>query len=270
MIAISVPQLTTRRYLLTACAGLLYWLAAVALAEPVRYDYEIIAERARSDQLFTQGLVLHQGVFYESSGRYGQSRLVSYARDLDDGATHRFLQHRSLPRRYFAEGLAHRDDRLYMLTWQENTLKVFDRNTFAPLQRLSYSGEGWGLTHNGEYFIRSDGSHRLYFHSFDDFTLLGTLEVQDHQGPVSQLNELEYLNGRVWANIFCDHRLVEIDLETGQITGYLDLSALVERVKPNHPEQVLNGVAYDPDAEAFWVTGKLWPTLFLIRIKAPD
>lgn len=248
-----------------ALTGLVLILCTLTLgaAQPTQYGYRIITERAHSEQLFTQGLLLSGDTFYESSGRYGRSRLVSYPRqDTDDG----FIQERSLPRRYFAEGLTELGDRLYLLTWRENTLMVFAKSDFELLESHHYTGEGWGLTDNGEQLIRSDGSHRLFFHDPKDFALLRTVEVLDRGQPVKKLNELEYIDGRVWANIWHDSRLVEIDPDSGQVKGYVDLRALVKSTAPKASQSVLNGIAWDAEQKGLWVTGKNWPTLFLIRL----
>lgn len=234
---------------------------------PTEYTYTVIEERAHDTRLFTQGLLLRDGIFYESGGGYGSSRLVSYPRS---GPADNFIEERSLPRRYFAEGLTEMNDKLYLLTWRENTLMVFDRYSFEELYRHRYPGEGWGLTDDGELLIRSDGSHRLFFHERDDFSVTRTLEVYQEGQAVRRLNELEYIDGYVWANIWYDHRLVQIDLESGHVVGYVDLSELVAATAPDHPDSVLNGIAWDEEHNALWVTGKNWPTLFLIRLSNRD
>lgn len=234
---------------------------------PTEYTYTVLEERAHDTRLFTQGLLLRDDIFYESGGGYGGSRLVSYPRS---GPADNFIEERSLPRRYFAEGLTEMDGKLYLLTWRENTLMVFDRDSFDELYRHPYSGEGWGLTDDGERLIRSDGSHLLFFHQRDDFSIMRTLEVYQQGKAVRRLNELEYIDGYVWANIWYDNRLVQIDLDSGQVVGYVDLSELVATTAPNHPDSVLNGIAWDEAHQALWVTGKNWPTLFLIRLNSRD
>lgn len=255
-------NLTYRLKIILAIFSLAF-AACTPAQSPTEYHYRIIAERAHAEQLFTQGLLLRGDTFYESGGRYGQSRLVSYHREAD---ADQFTQSTALPAQYFAEGLTELDDKLYLLTWRENTLMVFSREDFALLSRHSYKGEGWGLTDDGRQLIRSDGSHRLFFHSPQDFALLQTLEVRDQGLPVTHLNELEYLRGRIWANIWHRDRLVEIDPDTGVVTGYVDLSALVEEFAPAHSQSVLNGIAWDPKHQALWVTGKNWPKMFLLKL----
>jgi glutaminyl-peptide cyclotransferase len=243
--------------------GALFALQPLANA-PTEYAYTVLEERAHDTRLFTQGLFLLDGVFYESSGGYGRSRLVSYPRS---GPADDFIRHKTLPRKYFAEGLTEMEGKLFLLTWKENTLFVLDRDSFEELYRKEYKGEGWGLTDNGDVLIRSDGSHRLFFHNHEDFSLLQTLEVHLEGKPLRKLNELEYIDGYVWANVWHDNRLVQIDLETGHVVGFVDLTKLAKRTAPSHPESVLNGIAWDKEHQAMWVTGKNWPTLFLIRLE---
>lgn len=234
---------------------------------PVEYHYRIIAERAHAEQLFTQGLLLRGDTFYESGGRYGQSRLVSYHRE---GGADQFTQNTALPAQYFAEGLTELNNKLYLLTWRENTLMVFSRENFELLSRHRYAGEGWGLTDDGRQLIRSDGSEKLFFHQPEDFELQHSLEVRDQGRPVTNLNELEFIQGRIWANIWHRDRLVEIDPESGAVTGYLDLSALVEEFAPAHSQSVLNGIAWDSERQALWVTGKNWPKMFLLELSTKE
>lgn len=248
--------------------GLLALLGVTVACQPraevtTEYTYTVMEERAHNTRLFTQGLLLRDDTFYESGGGYGRSRLVSYPRR---GSAGHFIESVSLPRRYFAEGLTEMDGKLYLLTWRENTLIVFDRDSFEELYRHQYTGEGWGLTDDGELLIRSDGSHRLFFHKRDDFSVVRTLEVYQQDSPVQRLNELEYINGYVWANIWYDNRLVQIDLDSGQVVGSVDLSDLVNTTAPNNPDSVLNGIAWDEEHQSLWVTGKNWPTLFMIRL----
>lgn len=239
----------------------------------VHFDYQILAQRSHKPALFTQGLVLDGNTFYESSGLYGQSMLVSYPREESTNKwaqlTANFTQKDKLPDRYFAEGLALLDDKLYLLTWQEGTVFVYDRTTFAVIDRWRYSGEGWGLTHNGKQLIRSDGSEHLHFHSPEDFSLQKTLDVQESGRPVQRLNELEFIAGYVWANIWHENRLVQIDPATGRVVGSLDLTALTAQVDIDSSESVLNGIAYDAERGGMWVTGKKWPSMYLIKLTKP-
>lgn len=234
------------------------------------YDYDVVAERSHKKQLFTQGLVLHNNHFYESSGQYGKSFLAVYPVAEPDNKWARlsakFTRQTKLSPQYFAEGIALFHDRIYQLTWREQTLLIWDRQTLELKQKLTYSGEGWGLTHDNTHLIRSDGSHRLTFHEAQGFAPIRVVEVHENGQPLSRLNELEYIQGKIWANIWYENRLVEIDPETGQVIGSVDLSQLALNVKLDDNEHVLNGIAYDEKQQALWVTGKGWPKMFLIRL----
>lgn len=233
-------------------------------------NYSLIAERSHKPTLFTQGLLLSGEHFYESSGRYDKSLLVSYPLREPEGTWAKisapFSQKKSLADKYFAEGLTLHNNKLYLLTWREKTLLVFDTPSLQQVSSISYSGEGWGLTSNGRQLIRSDGSDRLFFHNAETFAVEKALHVQLHNNPVGNLNELEYSEEFIWANVWQDNRIVKISPDTGEVVGILDLSALAQSLGLSDPESVLNGIAYDKERKAFWVTGKLWPKMFLIKI----
>jgi glutamine cyclotransferase len=246
-------------------------LCAQSLFAPaIAYNYDIIAERNHNPSLFTQGLVLDNDEFYESSGLYEKSFLARYPvaepATKDAQPSTKFTRKALLPARYFAEGLTLFENKLYLLTWQEQTLLIYNRDTFALEKKLPYNGQGWGLTHDQKHLIRSDGSHRLYFHRADDFSVARTIEVYRDMNTVERLNELEYVNGKIWANIWYDNKLVQIDPQSGRVVGYVDLSRLIVSLQLTNDEQVLNGIAYDPARDAFWITGKMWPKMFLIKI----
>lgn len=208
---------------------------------------------------FTQGLVWRGGRLYESTGRYGQSSLRIV--ELETGNV---LRRADLPQQYFAEGLTSHADRLYQLTWKEGVAFVWDPATLERVSEVPYSGEGWGLTSDGQRLIVSDGSSYLTFVNPASFAVDTTLRVTDGGRPVDQLNELEWVRGEVWANVWHTQRIARIDPATGRVKGWLDLSALIPPV--SDPEGVLNGIAYDEAENRLLVTGKLWPRLFEIRI----
>lgn len=253
--------LTVLRLLVLGFGGSLLSACAQDVT-PVDYRYEIAEVRSHDARLFTQGLLIHDGLFYESGGRYGQSRLVAY----EESATDPIQQHR-LPQHYFAEGLTELDGQLYLLTWKENTLLTFDRDSFELLEETHYAGEGWGLTDDNEHLIRSDGSDQLYFHEPDGFDLVRTLSVRENGQPVARLNELEFIEGSLWANIWHSNRLVQIDPSDGRVIGSVDLASVVRREKPAGSEAVLNGIAYDQQRQQFWVTGKNWRHLYRIELQ---
>lgn len=208
---------------------------------------------------FTQGLVWRGGTLFESTGRYGESSLRRV--ELETG---RVIQKVDLADTYFAEGLAAVGDTLYQLTWKEGVAFKYDANTMQPAGQVSYTGEAWGLTSDGTRLIVSDGSSYLTFIDPRTFQIDTTLRVINGGQPVDQLNELEWVRGEVWANVWHTQQIVRIDPATGRVKGTLDLSALIPPV--SDPEGVLNGTAYDEQANRLLVTGKLWPRLYEISI----
>ncbi len=248
-------------------------LATAARADVIRLHYQILAERSHKPNLFTQGLQLQDGQFYESSGRYGKSQVVSYpvAEPVGKWAqlTAPFSHKQPLPPRYFGEGLTLLGDKAYVLTWKAGVLMIFNQSDLTYDKSLNYDGEGWGLTSDGKLLIRSDGSDQLFFHQPDDFKLQRSIKVTRNGKPLDQLNELEYVDGFVWANVWFDNHLVKIDPASGKVVAEVDLSALREGLKLSDDEAVLNGIAWDSEKQAFWVTGKLWPKMFLLKLTSP-
>ncbi|MBI5558007.1 MAG: glutaminyl-peptide cyclotransferase [Deltaproteobacteria bacterium] len=229
-------------------------------AVPV-YGYEVVAEYDHDPQAFTQGLCFDQGMLYEGTGLYGQSSL---RRMTLDGKN---LELRTLPGYLFGEGVTIFDDRVIQLTWKEHTGMVWDRRNLRFKHSFSYNGEGWGLTHDGRHLIMSDGSAELAFLDPTSFALRKKIMVLDHDMPVLKLNELEYIKGEIWANIWKESRIALINHESGRVTGWLDLSALVARAAaPGDVDSVLNGIAYDKELGRIFVTGKRWNRIYEIRI----
>lgn len=249
-------------------------ITPAATPSPVSYTYQVLAERSHKASLFTQGLVLDQDIFYESSGLYGRSMLVSYPKSEPLGKwipiTTPFSQKKALSSRYFAEGLTLFDNKLYLLTWQEGTVFVYDKTNFTLLKQMTYSGEGWGLTHTDNALIRSDGSNRLYFHDPENFKITKTINVLEQGRPVHKLNELEFINGFIWSNVWHEDRLVRINPDNGTVVGSVDLSTLVAHVDVANSESVLNGIAYDEQQDALWITGKNWPSMYKIKVIIPE
>lgn len=234
-------------------------------------SFEVLTERTHKPTLFTQGLLVDGDHFYESSGLYNQSLLVTYPIAEPAGTWAKisapFTKKQAVPARYFAEGLALLGDKLYLLTWQEQTLLIYDKTTLNYQKSISYEGEGWGLTSDGKQLIRSDGSDTLYFHNADDFSVTKTLKIIDQGNAVTQLNELEFTGGFIWANIWHQDRIVKIDPTTGEAVGEMNLSAVKQKLQLTNSEQVLNGIAWDEKRQAFWITGKNWPKMFLVKLK---
>jgi glutaminyl-peptide cyclotransferase len=241
------------------------------LATAPHIRYQIISERSHKTNLFTQGLEVKNGNFYESSGLYAKSQIVAYP--IQEPAatwakiTAPFTQKQRIPDRYFAEGLTLFNNKLYVLTWQEGTAFVYDANNFSLIKNLHYQGEGWGLTNNGKHLIRSDGSNTLFFHTAESFSLEKTISVKYQQAAIKYLNELEYAEGFIWANIWHDNRVVKINPATGDVIGVIDFSVIAQNLRLKNAESVLNGIAYDADKKAFWITGKQWPKMFLVKIE---
>jgi glutamine cyclotransferase len=228
-------------------------------AAVARYGYKVIRIYPHDPQAFTQGLVYEDGVLYEGTGLQGESSLTK--RDLETGEV---LKRERLPRRYFGEGIAVLGDKVYQLTWQSHTGFVYDKATFRLLKDFKYPGEGWGLTHDGKSLIMSDGTATLRFLDPNTLTETRRIAVRDENGPVNQLNELEYIEGRVFANIWMSDMIAIIAPDTGRITGWIDLSGLYPR--PAGSQAVLNGIAYLPQSHHLLVTGKLWPKLYEIEL----
>jgi glutamine cyclotransferase len=216
-------------------------------------------------EAFTQGLAWHDGLLYEGTGGYGTSVLREVK--LETGAE---LRRVPLHPRVFGEGVCVWDDRIYQLTWRQGTGLVFDRESLRLLQRFPYAGEGWGLTHDGTHLIMSNGSSTLQFFDPRTYRVVKRLPVRAKGRPLRQLNELEYVAGEIWANVWHKDRIARISPATGEVIGWIDLTGLLPRADLQHKEQVLNGIAYDPVNKRLFVTGKQWPKLFEIQLVPPD
>ncbi len=241
---------------------LLVLLCAMAPAQQPA-GYRVIHTYPHDAQAFTQGLVYADGHLYESTGRNGQSSLR-----MTDLETGRILQEQPVSSQYFAEGLAAWGSTLVQLTWQEHTAFVYDRFSFRLLNTLHYPGEGWGLTSDGKRLILSDGTTDLRFLDPATMRELRRVTVKDHGTPVKELNELEFIHGEVYANIWHSDRIARISPQTGAVLGWIDLTGLLPDNLRSSPEAVLNGIAYDAAHDRLFVTGKLWPRLFEIRVVA--
>jgi glutamine cyclotransferase len=238
-------------------------LLAVSAAIPARAadTYRVIHVYPHDSQAFTQGLVYLDGRLYESTGLKGQSSLR--AEDLDTG---RILQFHNMPDEYFAEGLTNWGSTLIQLTWQAHIAFVYDRATFHLLRTFRYDGEGWGLTQDGRNLILSDGSATLKFYDPATFREVRSITVKDRGTPVTQLNELEYIHGEIYANIWHSDRIARISPATGRVLEWIDLAGLLPANEHSSAEAVLNGIAYDAAHDRLFVTGKLWPSIFEIKV----
>ena len=226
------------------------------------YGYKIINTYPHDPDAFTQGLLYVDGVLYESTGIKRTSTSLRQV-DLASGEV---LQFQDGGNEVFGEGLVLWQDKLIQLTWQNRVAFVYDQDSFELLNTWNYETEGWGITHNGRCLIMSDGSSELYFRDPDTFAEVGRITVQDQNGPVRLLNELEFINGEVWANVWQSNRIVRIDPANGQVVGSIDLTGLLDPATLTQPADVLNGIAYDEGNGRLFITGKLWPTLFEIEL----
>jgi glutamine cyclotransferase len=223
--------------------------------------YRVVNTYPHNKDSFTQGLVFDKGVLYESTGLNGRSAVK-----IVDLKTGKPLKSHRLPDKYFGEGIAIVENKIIQLTWRSKTGFVYDRETLKLLKTFNYQTQGWGITYDGKYLIMSDGSAILYFMDPNTFKVLGTLEVYGDSGKVSNLNELEYIDGEIYANIWGTEKIARINPKTGRVTAWIDLSRLLSDQDKKGRIDVLNGVAYNPENGNLFVTGKLWPKLFEIEI----
>jgi glutaminyl-peptide cyclotransferase len=227
-------------------------------------SYRVVHTYPHDPQAFTQGLVFADGQLYESTGLNGRSSLR-----MDDLTTGSVLQHLDVPRQYFAEGLTDWGSTLIQLTWKAHTAFVYDRFSFRLLRTFHYTGEGWGLTQDGKHLILSDGSSTLRFLNPETFAEVRRITVTDHGEPVKELNELEYIHGEIYANIWYSNKIARISPETGRVLAWIDLSGIIPASELHDSGAVLNGIAYDARHDRLFVTGKLWPKLFEIQVVPP-
>lgn len=227
------------------------------------YGYEVVNRWRHDPKAFSQGLVFADGVLFESAGQYGESSLRKV--NLQTG---KVLENFDVADNYFAEGLTLFQGKLFQLTWREHACFIYDPETLKMMNLLRYEREGWGLTHDGSSLIASDGSNRLYFLHPVTLATNRTISVFDDGRPLNDLNELEYIKGEIYANVWHTDRIARIDPNSGRITGWIDLTGLLPDRERSDDEAVLNGIAYDEAHDRLFVTGKLWPALFEIRLKS--
>ena len=232
-------------------------------AASTRYAYRVVASHPHDPEAFTQGLLFAHGKLYESTGRYGQSSVRAV-----DLASGRVLRQRRLPDDRFGEGLALFGGRLHQLTWKAGDGFIYDLASLAPIGGFRYQGEGWGLAANGESLVMSNGSAELRFLDPAALTEIRRLQVCDGTEPVTGLNELEYVEGDLYANVWPSDRIVIINPANGQVRGWLDLTGLLPLVFRTPRTDVLNGIAYDAVGKRLFVTGKNWSRLFQVEVTA--
>jgi len=223
--------------------------------------FRLIASYPHDPEAFCQGLVVIDGAMYEGTGQYGSSSLRQV--DLPTGKVQRFVP---LNNAYFGEGIAVLKDKLYQLTWKERVAIVYDLASLSPVSSFRYQGEGWGLTTDGELLIMSDGSSTLRFFDPNTFEVKRRVTVKNRGREVDKLNELEFVNGEIYANIWYSDRIARISPKTGEVLGWIDLSNLWPSLQRPSRETVLNGIAYDEKNKRLYVTGKNWPLLYHIEV----
>jgi glutamine cyclotransferase len=247
------------RYTLTA--AILFTIASGATISGRPCTYQIVHTYPHDPKAFTQGLIYVDGHLYESTGLNGDSSLR-----MVDLTTGRILQKYDLPQDYFGEGLTDWGSTLIQLTWKAHTAFVYDRFSFRLLKTFHYSGEGWGLTHDFKQLIMSDGTSYLRFLDPSNFKVMRRLQVIDDSGhPIDNLNELEFIRGEIYANVWHSDDVLRISPETGEVLGVIDLRGIIDKRELQGGDAVLNGIAYDAPNNRLFVTGKLWPSLFEIR-----
>lgn len=244
------------------------WLTLLAcFAVPAQADtpWTLVRSYPHDPSAFTQGLFFHEGALYESTGLEGRSEIRKVA--LKSG---KVIERRAIPPPYFGEGIVNWKDRLVSVTWRHRQGFVWNLNDFSPISRFRYEGEGWGLTQDGRNIIMSDGTAQLRF--LDPETLAETrrITVSFNGQPIDRLNELEYVRGEIWANIWYDSRIARIDPVSGNVIDWIDLGPLLKASGATADEAVANGIAYDPKADRIFVTGKYWAKLFEIRVQPAD
>lgn len=257
------PTLITLAFVLVACQRMAGADATSPTKDGERLEVEqltvrILAAYPHDPTAFTQGLVWDGGLLYESTGLYGRSTV----RRVDPGDG-RILEKTVLDPNLFGEGLALAGGRLIQLTWKAGIALVYDLATLRDIDQFGYNGEGWGLASDGKRLAMSNGSSLLTFRDPSDFRWLSTLEVRLAGEPLDRLNELEFAGGQLYANVWGENRIVRVDPESGRVTAVIDAAGLL---KPQEARMVdvLNGIAYDPASETFWLTGKFWPQIFQV------
>ncbi len=228
------------------------------------YDYKIINTYPHDKNAFTQGFLYKDGYLYEGTGRYGKSSIRKV-----DIKTGKIIKIHKLAGNYFGEGISILNNKIYQLTWKSKVGFIYDMD-FKLIDKFNYDHEGWGLTNNGKQLIMSDGSDKLYFLNPDTLKKEREIEVKDEDKAVKKINELEYINGEIYANVWQDDYIIKINPDNGKVTGIINLSNIIEPTDYNYELNVLNGIAYDNKNDRLFVTGKLWPKIFEIKLHSKN
>lgn len=236
-------------------------LASSAVAAPV-FGYKVIAKYPHATTSYTEGFLYLNGLFYEGTGRNGHSLLMAI-----DPKSGMVQQHISLPAEYFGEGIVDWGSNIYWWTWQSHTCFVYDRFTLQQVKKFTYTGEGWGMTHDERSIITSDGTSTLRFRDPNTFAETRHIVVKDGGRPITQLNELEYIKGEIYANIWHSDMIARISPKDGHVISYINLAGILPPSQMIDAESVLNGIAYDSKGDRLFVTGKQWPAIFEIKVQ---
>lgn len=226
------------------------------------WSYDVVNTFPHDEKAYTQGLLYAEGFLYEGTGQKGQSSLRKVVPESGD-----VIQYQDLENNFFGEGICLLNDKIYQLTWSSGTGFVYDRESFSEIARFYYQGEGWGLTTDGEVLYRSDGSYTIYVHHPDDFRLLSSFDVVSDSKLINNLNELEYIDGKIYANIWQSSDIAVIDPSTGRLEARIILKDLLSKKDRDAYTDVLNGIAYDEKTQRLFVTGKYWKKLFEIKVR---
>ena len=257
-----------RRSVRIACAlvylGLLAQLTAAWAAAPV-LGYKVVAKLPHSTENYTEGFFYRDGMFYEGTGLNGHSALL-----VTQPETGKVLQRLELDPKYFGEGIVDWGPNLYEWTWQSHIGFVYDRFSLRKIREFTYTGEGWGMTRTGTQIVTSDGTSTLRFRDPDTFKEVRNIVVRDGKETVEQLNELEFIHGEIYANIWHSDRIARISSTDGHVIAWIDLTGILPEDQKINAESVLNGIAYDAQHDRLFVTGKQWPAIFEIKVVEPD
>lgn len=225
-------------------------------------QFQLVAQYPHNNTSFTEGFEYRDSTLYESTGLYGTSKLCRV--QLKTGKE---LSKFDLDKKYFGEGLTILNGKVYQMTYKEEKCFVYDAKTFKKLNELSYKGEGWGMTNNGKQIIMSNGSNNLYFRNANNFAEENVIAVFDENGPLANINELEYVNGFVYANIWYKNYIVKIDPKQGKVVAKYDFDGIIKQYMQGlSDEAVMNGIAYNPASKNFYLTGKNWPVIFEVKL----
>lgn len=228
---------------------------------PVQYKAKIINTYPHSTKSYTQGLLFDNGQLYEGTGQWGESALKKT--ELETG---KVLDEHILPAKVFGEGIVAFEDEFIQLTWQARTAYVINKKDLSLKKSFTYDTEGWGITNYGKDLIMSDGSHKLYIVEPNTFSVIKQIEVFDNNKAIINLNELENIDGKIYANVYLSHNIVIINPETGKVEGNIDLTDIIPQKYKNENDNVLNGIAYNPENKKLYITGKRWDKLFEIEL----